>query len=321
MSRLEFNLFMLLHLPIFLVALISNSAMAQPLHTFKNGEVADAEKINENFDTIYELAGGDRGTITISTESVATANPHPVTVHFEAPVGIFYWNVTATDFYGSDNHFIEQATNYTEERGVRIPLGTGATVSAHLLDMNGRPTVASKYVSAETSIVFGKYVWESGAEAPIFEDSPVDSFGNPLCVSNQLGDSEFFFGEFCYEGNCYCSDLHLRNIGLGLPPPIDETEAIACIGNSYGNTGLGNSGKNAPLFSLNDLSFSKYISMRYGGGSNYSYSTFSYTTYQFQPAPNPSVQVDQTDYCRVIIDGDTQIYSASSSYSGTYIED
>ena len=61
MSRLEFNLFMLLPLPIFLVALISNSAMAQPLHTFKNGEVADAEKINENFDTIYDLAGGDRG--------------------------------------------------------------------------------------------------------------------------------------------------------------------------------------------------------------------------------------------------------------------
>ena len=110
---------------------------------------------------------------------------------------------------------------------------------------------------------------------------------------------------------------------LGLPPPIDETGAIACIGHSYGNTGLGNAGKNAPLFSLNDLSFSEYVAacVLAEGAVGLVGPAISYTTYQFQPAPNPSVQVDQTDYCRVIIDGDTQIYSASSSYSGTYVED
>ena len=293
--------------------------LGQQLHTFENGEAADAEKVNENFETIYNLAGGDRGTITILTESVATANPHPVTVHFEAPAGIFYWNVTATDFYTDSKHPIEQATNYTDERGVRIPLGTGATISAHLLDMNGRPAVASKYVSAETSIVFGKYVWESGAEAPIFEDSPVDAWGSPLCVSNQLGDSENFYGEFCYNGNCACSTLYSGYIGAGMPPPIDETGAIACVGNGYGNTGLV-SGRNAPLFSLSDLSFSSYYGTRSGGGSNVSYYMSSYTTYQFQPMPNPSVQVDRTDYCKLTIDGDTQIYSASSTYGGTYVE-
>lgn len=309
MSRLEFNFFMLLPLPIFLVALISNSAMAQPLHTFKNGEVADAEKINENFDTIYDLAGGDRGTITISTESVATANPHPVTVHFEAPAGIFYWNVTDKNYYGNSNkHLFDQATNHTYEfNWVSVPLGTGATISAHLLDMNGRPAVASKYVSAETSIVFGNYVWESGAEAPIFEDSPLDLAGDRICVSQQLGDSQYFGGQFCYEGNCNCSDFSGE---AGLPPPIDETGAIACAEGWF----------SGPLFSLNDLTFSAYARTGNSFGNGVSRSSYAYFTYQFQPAPNASVQVDQTDYCRVIIDGDTQIYSASSSYSGTYVE-
>jgi len=286
---------------------------AQELHTFKNGEVADADKVNENFETIFTLAGGESGTITILTESVATAAPHPVTVQFEAPAGIFYWNVTDKNYYGnSDKHPIDQASSYTYEDSFSIPLGTGATISAHLLDMNGRPAVASKYVSAETAIVFGNYIWESGAEAPIFEESPVDAGGNPRCASNQLGDSEFFYGEFCYNGTCNCSEF---NGEVGLPPPIDETGAIACIANGRWSMDRG-----GPLFSLSDLTFSTYNQNSSGGGSGVWRTTYSHTTYQFEPMPNPSVQVDRTDYCKLTIDEDTQIYTASASYTGTYVE-
>lgn len=287
--------------------------LGQQLHTFDNGEVADADKINENFETIFGLAGGESGTITILTESVATEAPHPVTVHFEAPAGIFYWNVTDKNYYvNSDKHLIDQASSHIYETSFSIPLGTGATISAHLLDMNGRPAVASKYVSAETSIVFGDYVWDSGAQAPIFEDSPVDEGGNPLCTSNQLGDFESFYGEFCYNGTCNCSEF---NGEVGLPPPIDETGAIACIANDRWSLYRG-----GPLFSLSDLTFSTYNEAGSSFGNGISRSSYTSATYQFQPMPNPSVQVDRTDYCRLTIAGDTQIYTASASYTGTYVE-
>jgi len=40
--------------------LLPNLSFAQGLHTFKNGEVADAEKINQNFNYVLENASGDK---------------------------------------------------------------------------------------------------------------------------------------------------------------------------------------------------------------------------------------------------------------------
>lgn len=299
---------------LFLPALVS----AQELHRFKNGEVADADKVNENFETIYNLAGGEGGTITIVTEPVATTNPHPVTVQFQAPAGIFYWNVTDRDYYhGSDRHLINQNTNHIHDYGVSIPLGVGATISAHLLDMNGRPAVASKSVSAETAIVFGNYVWESGAQAPVFENVPTSESGESYCPSLNLLESEHFSGFFCEGGSCNCSELSENQLFYeGLPAPIDETGAIACVAPSSGSM----AGMHGPLFSLENLSFNTYDEVSYRSSSGWSNTLYSFKTYHFQPAPNPSVEVQRTDYCRLTIDGDTEVYSASSSYSGTYNE-
>ncbi|MDA7584157.1 hypothetical protein N8739_02810, partial [Luminiphilus sp.] len=42
----------------FLLLLLPTLSLAQGLHTFKNGEVADAEKINQNFNYVLENASG-----------------------------------------------------------------------------------------------------------------------------------------------------------------------------------------------------------------------------------------------------------------------
>ena len=46
---------------LFGLLLLSASASAQQLHTFENGEVADAQKINENFNYVLENATGSSG--------------------------------------------------------------------------------------------------------------------------------------------------------------------------------------------------------------------------------------------------------------------
>ena len=62
--------------------LLPTLALTQELHTFKNGEVADAEKINENFKVLENridavpLSNG-RPQISITTESVVTQASHP----------------------------------------------------------------------------------------------------------------------------------------------------------------------------------------------------------------------------------------------------
>jgi hypothetical protein len=49
------------YLPHLFLILFSTSLLAQDLHTFSNGEVADAEKINENFQYVLENATGSGG--------------------------------------------------------------------------------------------------------------------------------------------------------------------------------------------------------------------------------------------------------------------
>ena len=44
-----------------LLMILSSLVSAQELHTFSNGEVADAEKINENFQYVLENATGSGG--------------------------------------------------------------------------------------------------------------------------------------------------------------------------------------------------------------------------------------------------------------------
>ena len=46
------------HLALSLILIFPAAIAAQELHTFSNGEVADAEKINENFDYVLENASG-----------------------------------------------------------------------------------------------------------------------------------------------------------------------------------------------------------------------------------------------------------------------
>ena len=47
----------------FLVMTLPTAIAAQELHTFSNGEVADAEKINENFQYVLENATGSGGWV------------------------------------------------------------------------------------------------------------------------------------------------------------------------------------------------------------------------------------------------------------------
>ena len=60
-ARLQIEDFLLRYLLLSLLLISSSLASAQELHTFSNGAVADAEKINENFQYVLENATGSGG--------------------------------------------------------------------------------------------------------------------------------------------------------------------------------------------------------------------------------------------------------------------
>lgn len=84
------------------------AASGQDLHVFRNGEVADADKINENFQEIKSTISGltaiGRPSIAINTAALVTSSSHDLTVTFSGETPAM--TSTVTDYcVTSENPF------------------------------------------------------------------------------------------------------------------------------------------------------------------------------------------------------------------------
>jgi len=267
----------------------SDSALAQELHVFRNGEVADAEKINENFSALMN-AGGPRVTpphIEIITSPVASAGSHPVLIRYTDPDGLFMVseNLGGGGQQVRETHLFDRPESYEVQRDIAGPFGASRDIYASAIDMHGVPQVALVTISSDTLIQMGRYDVVPEFNVPSRDDVPGSCFIGSSISRLEIGGA-FLDGADRCPGTPDPFSFYL-DAPVAMP---DASGAVACVGDSFS--------PEAVLWNMHDLVAYGLQRPGYGGGSSGHYEIWREITYQFTPPPNAAVDVTLTEYCQ-----------------------
>ena len=307
---------------------------AQELHTFKNGEVADAEKINENFDVLNNKiesadASGGRPRISITTETTPTQNRHPFSASIVDEAPLFRvgagWEADGehyeifTRILGTTPQSYVIDTTFLETR-----LGEIYELVVYAENIDGKAAVETVTVGQSIAIPLGSYAWTPSIP-PVPDGAPVNLAGRGL----QCWDIDLIYEfRFPVYTNYYAEANGLSCYGgslppSALPPPVplrDGAGAVGCV-------------SGAPIFTLQDLTTygviysgtsNCYVPATDGNGMQSSgqceYWREEVTTYR--PGAPATLVKQIVDYCQYLPIGDSnpeevQTFSRSFSITAT----
>ena len=218
---------------------------AQELHTFRNGEVADADKVNENFQTlnsrIQSIDGsGGRPTISISTDSAVTQRDHPFVANITDDTPLYRVGVSVVRD-GYDNEIFSRTLHTTptsydiEDRTLRATLGQAYGLVVYAQNIDGKASVETVTVGSTLAIPLGDYTVDPPLVVPDrADDVPLN------CWHGETISAFPVSADFISRDNP-CSGDFWSYSSLPAPVPlVDATDAVGCV-------------SQAPIFSVDDL--------------------------------------------------------------------
>lgn len=135
----------------FLAGLVS-MAMAQDMHVFSNGTVADADKINDNFAAIDQ----EGPTITYSEPVMESATSGEVTVTVSDPSGVFGWGAASISYgpYETDREVIvfEPHAPAVSVQWIYTPYNETGSLVMYASDLRGNRSVKKVDYQGPTSV-------------------------------------------------------------------------------------------------------------------------------------------------------------------------
>jgi hypothetical protein len=299
------------HLASLLTALLIPSlAFAQVLHTFNNGEVADAEKVNENFEAlsnrIQSIDGsGGRPVISITTDPVITQANHPFAASITSDTPLYRVGVTQV-YKDGQSEFLSRTlattpTSYViDDRLERLGLGQTYDLAVHAQNIDGKATVETVTVGSTLAIPVGQYIVDPPLVIP-------DSSGDvPLnCFWEKTISQVYVFGEFIKLDN----GIGPCNNGLpynSLPRPVplvDVADAVGCVGGS-------------PIFNLNDLeTYAAFLGGTTSGSDRYE--TWYEVTTVYTPGNPALLSETVVEWCQYLPSGESSP-AGVETFSRTY---
>ena len=215
-------------------------------HTFQNGEVADAEKVNENFEVlsnrIQSIDGsGGRPAISITTDPVITQEYHPFVASITSDTPLYRVGVNSVKD-GSEYEILSRTltttpTSYViDDRTLRASIGSRYDLAVHAQTIDGKAAVEKVTVGSTLAIPLGDYIVDPPLIVPDrLSDVPLNCWSGRTISEVNINANFIFF-------DSPCSNLYY-NLYYNLPepvPPVDISDALGCV-------------SNAPIFSLDDL--------------------------------------------------------------------
>ena len=139
-----------------LLSLLPGLVFAQVPHTFNNGEVADANKINQNFEAIDQT--GPEVTIGPLYDQI-TGVGATVDIEMRDDSGVVYWARGYPNQPGTTNNFLRDApTNFSTSQFINLGVNEDLDFVIIVADMKGNKTIAKQnYKGPTTNIKQGIY--------------------------------------------------------------------------------------------------------------------------------------------------------------------
>jgi len=195
------------------LCLLPTLVLAQELHTFKNGEVADAQKINENFDALMlQLAAGRHPEGDIQFSYTDTISSTTFTGLFTEPNKVYeYATELNVEVFREDFRVIQQGIPFYARRYVRffpiffsvdLPFCPGAIAAVPV-------QIYTTYFNNLGGILVGT-AWDWGEEIGPTADNVFDNpTGSYICLTSGedglLGKASYYNKSFGGTGRYRCA--------------------------------------------------------------------------------------------------------------------
>ena len=283
---------------LFTAVLTTQLALAQVPHTFQNGEVADADKINENFEALRSRVqsidgSGGRPAISITTDPVITQEYHPFVASITSDTPLYRVGVTQV-YEGGQGEFLSRTlatipTSYViDDRLERLRLGQTYDLTVHAQNIDGKATVETVTVGSTLAIPVGQYIVDPPLVVPEASgDVPLNCFSGITISEVRV------FGEFIKLDNGIgpCNNGSPYNYLPRPVPLVDVSDAVGCVGGS-------------PIFNLDDLeTYAVFLNLT--GLVGDTYETWREATTVYTPGNPASLLQTVVEWCQYLPSGES----------------
>ena len=158
-------------------------ASAQELHTFKNGEVADADKINQNFQAIDQqgpvIQFGER--VLGEPEVAFGLQAGTVEVTITDPSGLFSFGKVSRNFSdsawkrGTETLLLAGETSVVIQEPLNLGLNEGTSLMYYATDLRGNNFITTSDFFSGLTSAFKRGVFTS-ADSIVIDSNPCDDY-------------------------------------------------------------------------------------------------------------------------------------------------